>query len=55
MEEAKHLPEWKKVITQYGGEIEESQSYACPGKQPEVIHCTTGQGGGEEEVVVPRV
>merc|ERR1719445_2752264 len=26
MEEAKHLPEWKKVITQYGGEIEESLS-----------------------------
>jgi len=24
MEEAKHLPEWRKVITQYGGEIEES-------------------------------
>ena len=26
MEEAKHLPEWKKVITQYEGEIEESLS-----------------------------
>merc|ERR1719322_1729454 len=26
MEEAKHLPEWKKVITQYGGEIEDSLS-----------------------------
>merc|ERR1719471_450771 len=26
MEEAKHLPEWRKVITQYGGEIEESLS-----------------------------
>ena len=24
MEEAKHLPEWRKVITQFGGEIEES-------------------------------
>ena len=26
MEEAKHLPEWRKVITQYGGEIEDSIS-----------------------------
>ena len=26
MEEAMHLPEWKKVITQYGGEIEDSLS-----------------------------
>ena len=26
MEEAKHLPEWRKVITQFGGEIEESLS-----------------------------
>jgi len=26
MDEAKHLPEWRKVITQYGGEIEESLS-----------------------------
>ena len=26
LEEAKHLPEWRKVITQYGGEIEDSIS-----------------------------
>ena len=26
LEEAKHLPEWRKVITQYGGEIEASLS-----------------------------
>ena len=31
MEEAKHLPEWRKVITQFGGEIEESLS-------PQVTH-----------------
>jgi len=36
MDEAKHLPAWKKVITQYGGELEESLS-------PRVTHllCAT--------------